>query len=823
MRPLAADLRYALRMMRKNPGFTAIAAGALALGIGANTAIFTVVDAVLLRPLPYPQPDRIVRLGRKFSRGYGYSNSIPKYMAWRRNHVFSSMTLYASAPGLNLGSGDRPQQVRGTRVSKDYFQVFGVPPLVGRTFTDEEDAPGGPHVVLISYGLWQTRFGGDRQWIGRSSPINGGPYTLVGIMPRGYVSEPEADLWVPLQADPNSTNQGHYLAAAARLKPDVSLAAAQAEMKVVGDQYRKVNPKWMDDNETVAVVPMRDSLVGDIRTPLYVLLGAVVLVLLIACANVANLLLARAAGRQREMAIRAAIGARRGQVLRQLLTESILLASLGGLAGFVLGAWGVRALLLAVPANIPRLTSTDGARNLIPALDWRVAAFTLALALLTGILFGLFPALHISKPDLSSTLKEGGGRAGTGLRHGRARSLLVVTEVALALVLLTGAALLMRSFIGLRTVDPGIDARSVLTLQTSMSSGSYATTAKVDNFVRQVVQRLESLPGVEAAGSTVSLPMSGSNVDLPFSISGKPPAKGSLYSGDEQWRSVSPHYFRVFRIPLLRGRAFAETDTATSTPVVLINQAMARKYWPKEDPVGQVITIGKGLGPQFDDPPRQIAGIVGDVHETGLSDKDVAVMYIPQSQVPEGITSLANSVIPLAWIIRGAADPTSLRPVIEREFRAVDGLMTLARERPMEQVIAESLARQNFTMLLLSIFAAIALLLAGIGIYGLMSYSVQQRTQEIGIRMSLGAGRPDMVKLILAQGLKLAGAGVALGLAIAFGLTRVLASLLFGVRSSDPVTFALVAAILTTVALGASYFPARRAATVEPLEALRHQ
>jgi predicted permease len=546
------------------------------------------------------------------------------------------------------------------------------------------------------------------------------------------------------------------------------------------------------------------------------------LVLLIACANVANLLLARAAGRQREMAIRAAIGASRGKVLRQLLTESVLLSGIGAALGFALGSWGVRALLLLVPGNIPRLTAANGTQAVIPPLDWRVALFTLGLALVTGILFGLFPALHTSKPDLASTLKEGGGRSGTGLRHARARSLLVVTEVALALVLLVGAVLLIRTFVGLRTVNPGLDARNVLTLETSMAGGTYGTTAKVDTFVTQMVRRIEALPGVEGAASAVALPVE-SEIDLPFSIAGKPPAKGGDYNGDEQWRSISPHYFRVLHIPLLRGRVFGETDAGNSTPVVIINEAMARKYWQKEDPIGQVITIGKGLGPQFDDPPRQIVGIVGNVRETGLNGQDVGVMYLPQSQVPQGVTALANSVIPLSWMIRTTPEPMTLRTLIEREFHLVDSVMPVSRERLMQQVIADTVSRDHFTMLLLSIFAGIALLLATIGIYGLMSYSVEQRTQEIGIRMALGAGRPDLLRLVLAQGLKLAGVGVVLGLAIAYALTRVLANLLFGVKASDPITFGAVAAILALVALLATYLPARRAAATEPVLALRQQ
>jgi predicted permease len=537
---------------------------------------------------------------------------------------------------------------------------------------------------------------------------------------------------------------------------------------------------------------------------------------------VANLLLARAASRQREMAVRAAIGASRWRVLRQLLTESVLLASLGGILGFALGAWGVGVLLHLAPGNIPRLMSPDGMQAVPPPIDWRIAAFTMGVALLTGVVFGLFPALHASNPDLASSLKESSGRSGTSLRHNRARSVLVVSEVALALVLLVGAALLIRTFVGLSTVKPGLDPRNVLTMETAMGGGNYATTAKVDDFVVNVCRRIESLPGVEAAASSVVLPVS-LGIDLPFNIAGKTPGKGSDYNGDEQWRSVSEHYFQVFRIPLLRGRTFRQTDTAGSSRVVAINDAMARHYWPKEDPIGQTIIIGRGLGPQFEDPPRQIVGIVGSVRETGLDDGEVGVMYIPQSQVPQGITTLVNQVVPLSWEVRTAGDPLQMRIPVEKQFRSVDPATTPNRERTMEQVIAKSVARQNFNMLLLGIFAGVALLLAAIGIYGLMAYSVEQRRQEIGIRMALGAGGAQVLRMVLAHGMKLAGAGVVLGLGLAWATTRFLGSLLFGVKATDPITFGGVALLLTSVALVATLIPARRAALTEPDKALRYQ
>ena len=820
MSTLAADVRYALRMMRTNLGFTGVAVAALALGIAANTAIFTVVHSVLLEPLPYPEPDRIMQLGRLYpGGGVGDSNSIPKYMVWRDNQAFEAITLYGGGgPGMNLGDGDHPQTVKSLQTSAGYFQVFGVSPVIGRTYSGDEDLPGGPKVAVISYTFWQSRLGGDSGIVGRTILLNREPYTVIGVLRRGFRPDPEADVFLPMQADPNSTNQGHYLRVAGRLKPGVSLAAARAEMKIVGERFRARFPKWMDAKESVAVTPMREAMVGDVKPVLMILLGAVGLVLLIACANVANLLLARAAVRQRELAVRIAIGADRWRVVRQLLTESVLLAGLGGILGFALGSLGVRGLLMLAPGNIPRLTGSDGVHAAIPPLDWRVAAFTLAVALLTGIVFGLYPALQTSNPNLATVLKEASGRAGTGRRQHRIRSVLVVSEIALALVLITGAALLVRSFIGLQRVNPGFDPQHVFTFRTSMST--YTTSQKSDRFVTQAIRRLETVPGVEAVGTNLMLP-SDCCVDLPFTIVGKPPKDGQ-YNGDEQWRCVAPHYFKVLKIPVVRGRAFNESDVANSARVVIINEKMARQYWPKEDPLGQSIVIGKGLGPQFEEPARQIVGIVGTAREAGLQRGELSVMYVPQSQVSDGLTALAASVIPLSWVIRSSGDPGGLRMAVEREVHSVDPVIPITEERPLEEVISASISRENFNMALLTTFAGIALLLAAIGVYGLMSYTVGQRLQEIGIRMALGAARRDMVRLVLVQGMRLAIIGIAIGAAMAYGLTRLLASLLFGVNASDPATFIAVALILGVVALVATVIPARRASSVEPSQALRY-
>jgi putative ABC transport system permease protein len=825
MSSLVSDLRHSLRVLAANPGFTTVAVAALALGMGANTAIFSVVNAVLLAPLPYPHSERIMRIARGFKGGVGDSVSIPKFMAWKKaNQTFQAMALYDfSGPGLNLGSGDRPQQIKGIHVSAEYFDVFGVSPAFGRSFLPQEDQPNGPKAAVLSNDLWRNRFGSDASLIGKPILLGGDPYVVIGILPATFHSDPPADVFIPMQADPDSTNQGHYLLAAGRLKPGATLDSAKANMTVAGQQFRRANPKWMDDSESVAVIPLRDAVVGDVRLALLILVGAVGFVLLIACANVANLLLARAAGRQREIAIRTAVGASRGHLIRQLLTESVLLSTIGGAVGLLIGAWSVPLLLAVSPGNLPRINDEGHVASVVSALDWHVLAFTFAIALFTGVLFGLLPALRISKLDVNSVLKEASSRSGTGLRHNRLRSILVAAEMALAVILVAGAALMIRTFVGLRSVQPGFDSHNVITMQTSLSGGRYDSAAKAENMTRQVVDHIEALPGVRAAAATVMLPVDSLGLDLPFNIEGRPPAKGNLYNGDELWRFGSPHYFSALRVPFLRGRAFDQRDTGNSSRVVIVNDAFAKKYWPKADPLGQRITIGKGLGPEFEEPSREVVGVVANIREMGLAGGDRPVMYVPQSQITDGLIKLANNVIPLNWIIQTAGDPSSLSTAIQHEIRSVDGQLSASKIRTMDQVISESTARQNFNMLLLTIFAGLALLLAAIGIYGLMSYTVEQRTQEIGIRMALGADRGDMLKLVVRQGMLLTGIGVVVGLAASFGLNRYLASLLFGVKANDPVTYAAVAAILVSVALLACYIPARRATKIDPLVALRYE
>ncbi len=817
---LIADIKYAVRVLWRSPAFAATAIAALALGIGANTAIFSVVNAVLLQPLSYPQPDRLVALERKFPDGNGPSTSIPKFTVWsEQTQVFQAVAAYDFAgPGINLTGGDRPEQVKGIHASAGYFEVFGAPVALGRTYTPEEDRPGGPHVLVISNGLWRGRFGSDPAIIGKTIELTGEPYEIIGVLGPRFKTDPPSDIWLPLQPDPNSTNQGHYLLCAARMRPGVTVKQAQAAMKLAAEEFRRKFPgPLMDAKESATAVPLRDLVVSDVRTALLILLGAVGFVLLIACANVANLLLARATLRKREIAIRSALGAERRRIVFQLLTESVLLSLIGGVLGLVLGYAGVRALLAVNPVDIPRI----GEHGSAVVMDWRVLVFTLLVALLTGILFGLVPAFSSSRTDLTVTLKEGSSRAGSSFRQNKARAILVVTEMALALILLVGAALLIRTFATMRSEKPGFDAHNILTMEMSLSGTRYEKTAGVAQVVREVERRVDALPGVEAVASTCCPPMTG-GVDLPFTIEGHPPTDGP-YNGDVFWRNVSWQYFQVFRIPLLRGRTFTENDTAGSDLVVVINEEMAKKFWPKGDAVGSRITIGHGLGPEFDEPPRQVVGIVGSTRDAGLDNDPVPMMYVPEPQVVDGITALGSRVLPINWVIRTKVAPFSMSVDLQRELRVATGGLPVAHIRTMEQVLGESTARSDFNTMLLTIFAGVALLLAAIGIYGLMAYSVQQRTQEIGIRMALGASPDNVRKMVVLQGMRLAAIGVVIGVAAALGLTRFMAGLIYGVKTWDPTVLVTVTVLLGAVSWFATYIPARRASRVDPMVSLRYE
>jgi len=809
-----SDLRYSVRMLLANPAFTITAIAALALGIGANTAIFTVVNSVLLKPLAYPDPDRIVQLMNITPDGNWAGSSPTKFNNWRaQTSVLQDVSAYDfGGPGFNL-TGAVPEQVHGIHVSGAYFRLFGAPVILGRTFTPQEDSPNGGKVVVISYGLWQRKFAGNPNIVGTTLSLGNEPYTILGVIGKSYESDPVADIWLPFQIDPNSTNQGHYFMTSARLKPGTTLAQANAQLKLAYGEFRR---RWTlaDPKASFGVQPLRDSIVADARSSLYVLLGAVGFVLLIACANVANLLLVRATGRKREFAIRAAMGAGRARIVRQLLTESIVLSITGGLLGLILGYAGVRALLAVSPADLPRV----GENGAAVGLDWRVLLFTLAVSLLTGILFGLFPAIGASRPDLNTTLKESSNRSGTGFRQSKGRSMLVISEVSLALVLLIGAALLIRTFIALRHVNPGFDARDVLTMEMSLTGDRFQKTAAVAQLTLNGRERLNAIPGVEVSASTCCLPLEG-GFGLPFDIVGRPHGKDPN-TGGAGWMNTSPGYFATFHIPV-RGRDFTDRDTAAAPGVVIINETMARKYWPKQDPIGQQIVIGKGVGPQFDEPARQIIGVAGDIRDGALNRDPRELMIIPQAQVKDDITALNAGIGPVVWLVRTHGDPHQYIAAVTEQLRQASGGFPVARVRPMTEVVSHSTAREDFNMLLLTIFGASALILAAIGIYGLMAYSVQQRTQEMGIRMALGADRSRIRKLVVWNGMSLAIVGVVIGIGAAFGLTRFIASFLFGVKSWDPLVFVTVPVILSAVALLAVWMPAARASRLDPQRALR--
>jgi predicted permease len=809
------DVKHALHMFIKSPGFTIAAVAALALGIGANTAIFTVVNAVLLKPLAYPDADRIMSLVQTTPQGNQTITSIPKFREFeRQTSVFKDVAAYDfGGPGYNV-TGGQAEQVHGIHASEAYFRVFGAPVMLGRTFTPQEDAPNGGKVVVLSYGLWQRKFGGNPNVIGISLSLGNEPYTIVGVLGKDFVTDPQADIWLPFQFEKVSKNQGHFFLAAAMLMPGVTQAQANAQLKLAAAEYHREYPQSNPEME-FAVEPLRDAIVGDVRQLLLVLLGAVGMVLLIACANVANLLLVRATGRKREFAIRSALGASRTRIVRQLLTESVLLAATGGAAGLALGFAGVRALLAASPPGLPLI----GEKGAAVGVDWRVLAFTLSVSVLTGIVFGLFPALSASRMDLNSSLKESSNRSGTGFRQSKARSLLVVSEVSLALVLLVGSALLIRTFVALRGVDPGFNPHNVLTLEMSLTGDRFQKTAGVTQLGHDGLERLKAIPGVEDATFTRCLPLAG-QFGLPFTIVGRP-VENQRDTPGAGWMSTAPGYCNTFKIPILRGRDFTEHDTASSTPVALINEALAKRYWPNQNPVGQQIVIGHGVGPEFEEPARVIIGVVGNTHEGGLAREPGQMLIVPQTQVTDGMNALNARILPMRWAVRTHGDPRQLIGAITEQLRQASGGFAVSRVRTMDEMVSASTARQSFNMTLLTIFGSIALVLAAIGIYGLMAYSVAQRTQEMGIRMALGADRGTIRKLVVWHGMRLTIVGVVLGIGAAFGLTRLMASLLFGVKTWDPAVFVTVPLILSAVALLAVWLPATRASRLDPMQALR--
>jgi predicted permease len=801
-------------MLRKNPGFTVTALAALTLGIGATTAIFSVVNTVLLKPLTFPDPDRIVTFFITTPGGPSYGGSATRFNVWRQQtQAFQDVSAYEYAgTNLNLTGETFPEQIRSIRVSADYFRLLGAPVIQGRAFTAEEDRPNGAHAVVLSYGLWQRHFGGDPYVVGKTISLSGAPYVVVGIVGPGFNTELDTppEVWLPFQIDPASVDHAQYFSVIARLKPGVTLGMAKAQLQLAADEFRRKFPNMMGPRDSFSVQPYPEAIVSEVRSSLLVLAGAVSFVLLIACANFANLLLVRATGRKREIALRAAVGASRGRIIRQLLTESVVLSVLGGALGLALGLVGVRALVAMNPGDIPRI----GEHGAAIALDWRLVLFTVCVSVVTGVLFGLIPALDVSRTDLSITLNESGGRSGTGFRQNKTRSLLVISEVALALVLLTGAALLIRTFVALRSVNPGFVAHNILTMRMSVGGSRFAKTAAVNQLIQNAVQRMEGLPAVASAGASYLLPLEG-GFGVPFNIVGRIPA------GGRGWMSVSPHYFDVFKIPVVRGRAFNQRDDGAGTRVAIINEALAREFWPKGDPIGERVLLGKGYGPEFEEPERQIIGVAADVHDFGLNRNPTPMVYVPMAQVTDGITALANRASRIVWMVRTEVSPYSLRSAIRTELEQASGGLPVSHVRSMDDIVSESTARADFNMTLLTLFGAAALVLAVIGIYGLMAYSVRQRTREIGIRLALGAEANHVRNMVVAEGMRLSLIGMAIGIAAAFGLTRLLQSFLFGVQAWDPLVFVTVPLLLGAATLGAVWFPARRAAGTDPADALR--
>jgi putative ABC transport system permease protein len=800
------DLRLAVRLFWRSPGFSGVALLALVLGIGANTAIFSVVNAVLLRPMPFRDPNRLVIVWEASPRTGKNNVANPQNFAdWqKRNRSFEKMAAYVPFQQTMSLTGDgTPEEVPGNYVTRAFFSILGVQPVLGRDFLPEEDVPGDKNnVALISEGLWRRRYGADPGIVGKKLILRSTPTMVVGVLPASFhFPDVKADIWELMQVDPQAPRRGRFLAPIARLRPGISMAQAQAEMNIIAAQLARENPAF-DTRWGANVVPMRENFTGELRTPLLVLLGAVGLVLLIACANVANLMLMRSSMRQREMAIRSSLGASRVRIIRQLLAESTILGSVGGLLGLLLAVWAKDGLLAMLPENmsVAKVNSVT--------IDHNVLAFTLIASLGTGLLFGLLPALRASRPDLSDTLKEGGRAVSASLPRNRMRAALVSGEMALAVMLLIGAGLLIKSFVRLENVGPGFQPDRILSLRIGLTSTRYANMQQRSTGLAEITRRIGQVPGVAAVGSIQWPPLSGLVSKTGFWLASRPTPK----PGEEPVTGVSvvtPGYFATMRIPLIQGRQFSERDNPGAPQVTIVSQTLARQQFPGIDPIGQRIFVQWGR-----QTPYEIVGVVGDVKHDGLDKQPDPNVYFPDAQEPSGGGAL---------VIRTGADPMKLAPLVEQVIHAYDKDQAIADIQPLDAYLSKSVARPRFQSVLLASFAGLALLLAAIGTFGVMSYSVTQRSHEIGIRVALGARRDQILRLIVRQGLLLALIGTAAGMAGAFALTRYLRSLLFNVSPTDAWTFVAVPVVLCAVALAASYIPARRATNVDPMQALRYE
>ena len=823
------DLRFAVRQLLKNPGFTAIAVLTLALGIGANTAIFSIVSSVLLRPLPFKDPDRLVTVWeRSVKKGYEMNHAgVATFLDWKtQNKVFESMAAFGIDAGLNLTGDHEPERITAVPVSANLFEVLGVKPTLGRSFRVQEETPGNDQVVILGHGLWQRRFGSDPNMVGKTVLLDGRSYLVVGIMPPGFVfpgktgvlygfffSKP-ADVWVPLAlpAELLNNRNNHLLEVVARLKADANLAQASAEMDGLMGRMAQANPgELMGDH--ASVIPLHELSVGTVRSGLLVLLGAVAFVLLIACANVANLLLARAADRQKEIAIRVALGASRFQIIRQLLTESVLLALIGGALGTLFAMWTTDLFVNRVGETIA--LTTPGWSDI--RVDRGVLGFTLLISVATGVMFGLMPALQSTKTDLSDSLKEGGRGSTEGFRRSRLRSSLVVTQIALAMMLLTGAALMLQSFLRLQGVNPGFDVERVITMQLSLPESRYTNQQQRAALFQQLTERLRALPSVEFAAATSQLPLSSDVGNTTIEVVGRPPLPPGQWDTTD-FISVTPEYLGAMQIALLAGRFIGEHDTADSPPVCVINQTMAKRHFGNENPMGQKLRLGVN---EF---TPEIVGVVRDVRQRSLDTENLSpqIRRLLGSQVYVPFAQIA--LWPrMTVVVRTTSAPVALANALRAEVRALDKDLPVSRLRTMETIRGDSIAQPRFRALLIVLFGAVALALATIGIYGVMAHSVARRTHEIGVRMALGAQTTDVLKLVLRQGVRLSVTGLLLGLGGAFALTRLVSGLLYGVSATDPLTFASVPVLLLAVALLACWIPARRASKVDPMVALRYE
>jgi putative ABC transport system permease protein len=798
METLLRDIRYGVRSLLKRPGFTAIALVALALGIGANTAIFSLVNAVLLRPLSFAEPDRLVWVWGNIKNGGNRASVSPADFLDYRQQQNTFEEFAASLPlRFNYTGGDEPERLEASGVTGNYFQALGVKPAFGRTFLVENEKPGSDQVAMLSYSLWQKRFAGDPAIINKTITLNGKSFAVLGVMPPDFNMPRTSDVWVPINfdIDPEMKMRGaHFLRPIGKLKAGVTMAQAQADTDAIArrleQQYPESNNGW-----NLRLISLREQLVGNTRPTLFILFGAVGFVLLIACANVANLLLVRAAGRQKEIAVRTALGAGRWRIVRQMITESVLLSLAGGALGTLLAFWGVE-LLVALSAD--SLPSTAQVR-----IDATVLGFTLLVSLITGVLFGLVPAARTMKLNLSESLKEGGRSGSEGAHRNRTRSVLVVLESAVAVVLLIGAGLLVRSLLRLQDTSPGFDPQNVLTMGINLPRDKYGKPEKSASFFSELESRVAALPGVESVGLVSELPLSGQPNDMPYTVEGRPPVSIDQ-AFDDDFRRVNTNYFKALGIPFLRGRNFTDQEVREGAKVMIISDLLARQVFPNEEPLGKRLIMA--FGSKF-----EIIGIVGDIRHRALESNPAAAMYMP---VYGGSMNL---------VVRSKGDPASLAAAVRKEVLQIDPNQPVADVRTMEQWVERAVAGPRYRTTLLGLFALVALALASTGIYGVMSYSVSQRTHEIGVRMALGARRLDVMRLVVRQGMSLVIVGVALGLAGAFALTRLMASLLFGVTAKDPFTFVAVSALLTLVAFVACYLPARRATRVDPLVALRYE